>query len=547
MKAWDRLFLGLMFLLAGCSSGGGKYVPLLDAAERYLPQQPDSARLLLDSVAKAEHLPDAVFVRWCMLSGQVTDITHEGLLPVYRWERARWWLLKHGTVEQQAQVSLYLGRAYAEDGEYDHAMQIYSEALHLAKENEVYNVAGYICTYMADLYSHRNLTEEVMKKYEEAIECFDKAGNRKSQAYALKNLAAEYAFGNSFEQADSLMIKADSIARILNNASLTYSINNAYANVYFDNKQYEKSEYYFTLAHETAPWSGFENCYGLILACVENGKLLKAKNLVSQLLECDSSRFGINDALYRIYKKEGNYEKALKYHEVCSEIIDSLTDLENHSRVLEIEKKYNNLKLREKNAHLMILQQRSHILLGAGVVVIVFLLLSFLLYRQRVKVRIYKKDIRLNEMSVELLNLSNELNRKQKVLEDMNKKHAVYAELSVRLKQEITLLKDRYKQLQKQRFETSAIYKKLQTISRDHTPGRKGALLTDKMWKALVKEILQIYPDFHIRIYERSPLLTDSEWCYACLQIFGFDTNEEAKLLGIAPGSVSTRRNRLKQ
>lgn len=122
MKAWDRLFLGLMFLLAGCSSGGRKYAPLLDAAERYLPQQPDSARLLLDSVAKAEHLPDAVFVRWCMLSGQVTDITHEGLLPVYRWERARWWLLKHGTVEQQAQVSLYLGRAYAEDGEYDHAM-----------------------------------------------------------------------------------------------------------------------------------------------------------------------------------------------------------------------------------------------------------------------------------------------------------------------------------------------------------------------------------------------------------------------------------------
>lgn len=400
---------------------------------------------------------------------------------------------------------------------------------------------------MADLYSYRNLTEEVLKKYEEAIECFDKAGNRKSQAYALKDLAVEYAFGNAFKQADSLMIKADSIAKVLNNASLTSCIYNAYANVYMFQERFAEAETYFIKSAKSSCYEKYKDTIGIILACIEQGKLIRAKGLAYELFERDSSRYGINNALYRIYKKEDNIKKALKHLEICSEMIDSLTDIENHSRVFEIEKKYNNLKLREKNAHLMILQQRSYILLGASVVVIVFLLLSFLLYRQRVKVRIYKKDIRLNEMSVELLNLSNELNRKQKVLEDMNKKHAVYAELSVRMKQEITLLKDRYKQRQKQRFETSAIYKKLQTISRDHTPGRKGALLTDKMWKALVKEILQIYPDFHIRIYERSPLLTDSEWCYACLQIFGFDTNEEAKLLGIAPGSVSTRRNRLKQ
>lgn len=381
MKAWDRLFLGLMFLLSGCSSGGGKYASLLDAAERYLPQQPDSARLLLDSVAKAEHLPDAVFVRWCMLSGQVTDITHEGLLPVYRWERARWWLLKHGTVEQQVQVSLYLGRAYAEDGEYDHAMQIYSEVLHLAKENEVYNVAGYICTYMADLYSYRNLTEEVMKKYEEAIECFDKAGNWKSQAYALKNLAVEYAFGNSFEQADSLMIKADSIAKVLNNASLTSCIYNAYANVYMFQERFAEAETYFIKSAKSSRYEKDKDTIGIILACIEQGKLIRAKGLAYELFERDSSRYGINNALYRIYKKEGNIKKALKHLEICSEIVDSLTDVGNHSRVLEIEKKYNNLKLREKNAHLMILQQRLHILLWAGVVAIVFLLLAFLLYR----------------------------------------------------------------------------------------------------------------------------------------------------------------------
>ena len=39
----------------------------------------------------------------------------------------------------------------SEDGEYDKAMQIYADALQLAKEHQAYNVAGYICAYMACL------------------------------------------------------------------------------------------------------------------------------------------------------------------------------------------------------------------------------------------------------------------------------------------------------------------------------------------------------------------------------------------------------------
>ena len=47
---------------------------------------------------------------------------------------AQQWFTEHGTAEEQAQIDLYLGRAYVEDGEYDKAMQIYADALQLAKE-----------------------------------------------------------------------------------------------------------------------------------------------------------------------------------------------------------------------------------------------------------------------------------------------------------------------------------------------------------------------------------------------------------------------------
>lgn len=55
--------------------------------------------------------------------------------------------MKHGTPEEQAQIALYLGRAYVEDGEYDNAMQIYADALQLAKEHQAYNVAGIFVLY----------------------------------------------------------------------------------------------------------------------------------------------------------------------------------------------------------------------------------------------------------------------------------------------------------------------------------------------------------------------------------------------------------------
>ena len=55
--------------------------------------------------------------------------------------------MKHGTPEEQAQIDLYLGRAYVEDGEYDKAMQIYADALQLAKEHQAYNVAGIFVLY----------------------------------------------------------------------------------------------------------------------------------------------------------------------------------------------------------------------------------------------------------------------------------------------------------------------------------------------------------------------------------------------------------------
>ena len=43
-------------------------------------------------------------------------------------------------------------------------------------------------------------------------------------------------------------------------------------------------------------------------------------------------------AYYLLYKAEGKYKEALHYKEICSDMLDSLTLVQNETKVLEIEK-----------------------------------------------------------------------------------------------------------------------------------------------------------------------------------------------------------------
>ena len=60
-------------------------------------------------------------------------------------------------------------------------------------------------------------------------------------------------------------------------------------------------------------------------------------------------------------------------------------------------------------------------------------------------------------------------------------------------------------------------------------------------------EVDKIYPQFYSLLKEAFPNLTESEYQYCYLHIFGFDANDEAKLLGINPASVRMKRTRIYQ
>lgn len=153
--------------------------------------------------------------------------------------------MKHASIEEQVEAGLFLGRSLATDGEYEKAMDIYITILEDAKENRLYNNAGYICTYIADLYDMRNMQKEAKAKYEEAQILFKKAGNIKSHIYALQNIAREWAFFDSLEYSLKYLTIADSLAKRIEDNEVSSSIHNAFGNIYMMQQLYDRAESHF--------------------------------------------------------------------------------------------------------------------------------------------------------------------------------------------------------------------------------------------------------------------------------------------------------------
>lgn len=516
---------------------------LLDAAERWLPVDADSACLLLASFPSPDALDDGDFARWCMLCGRSTNYTHADTLSIDQWKRAQRWIDKHGSPEERAQVGMFLGRAYAEDSEWDLAMQCYVEALHLAKEHGAYNVGGYICTYMADLYNFKSMPDEIRKKYSEAASLFSKACNLKSQVYAMKNLAVELAYVDSFSCAKNIMKKADSLASLLHIQRVDYNIANAYANIYDMQKCYDLAELYYKKAISLDTRYGMKDSMGLADIYIASGKAKQAKAIIDNLAFHSPVEYGVNFLYGNLYKSLGDYEKALYYTEQCYDISDSLANAQKQANIYKIEKKYNHLKIKEENSRLIISRQRNFIYLIISFGLLIIGTLVFYFYRKHIIMKLHWQQEKLDVLDKERLSIAMQL------LEACNSLKTIQENQmeNFRLQQKILFLSERYKELQKQRLESSAIYKKLSSLSAKIQPNNGKPLLTDKLWNTLILELARIYPEFRNSLDEKYSSLTEEELRYCYLHVLGFDGNHEAVLLGIMPNSIWMKRSRIKQ
>lgn len=554
----------ILFFIIGCLSckEDNHIENLLDEADSLLMTNPDSAYILLNTIDIPHKLSDRLLAKWCMLNGESSDKIQEDMPSVSNLLQAQKWYAKNGSPEEQARIGLFLGRSYIQDKEFELAMDTYMEAFDIATEHKLFNQAGYISSYMADLYLFENMADAARLKYEDGANYFLKANNKRSYALALRDIGRMWAYSDSITKALSFLEKADSIISALNDKRAMASIKNGLGNLYEMLGDYQNAEKYLLKSLELEEKEVISSYLALSSMYMKINKLEKARFYLENA-KTITDNTALSDILYIQYlveKADKNTDMALECLEEYYIISDSIAFLQNESNIMKIEKKYRQEKILKENSQLRISKQIYLIVIIFSIAVFLFVFSFYQLKLNKQQRKMYQQQIRLDQNKSSLSNLNEKLRRGEQLILEMknelnktedliNIQNTLEEQQAIYLKQkeELEQINAEIHKLRNSKLLTSSIGKKIMNLSKSVKAGSSQSLLTSKDWIAMKKQINEIYVSLPQFLQNESLSLTSSdiECCY--LSFFQLDPNAEAILLNINPHSASRRRSRLRE
>ena len=556
------LLISLVFTLSfiGCKDERDTTY-LIDRAESLLKSDPDSSRILLDSISVPDNLSDKLLARWCMLYGEVADTLYTDLPYVQQLRRAQAYYETHGTKQEQAKIGLYLGRSYVEDKENEKAMKVYLQALDVALSCEDYNQAGYICSYMGDLYDFEGDYLLGKDKYKEAEFYFRKAGNMRSTAFALRDVGRMYAFSDSLEMALGYLLKADTIIVEVGDSSDIGTIYNGIGNTYNMLGDKELAKFYLWKDINMSDFDDAPSYRTLAGIYIEEGDLKNARICLEKSSVPsfnDMTHFSVLYGYSLLEKAEGNWEKAWFYLDEYNSASDSILTIRNRENIIKTEKEYEHLKVSLENIQLRSDKQTYFIYLIISVSILLILLLVFQIRIDMKNKKLLKQEVDLSNKNNELFRLrdnlrikkdrlealSIQLSEKNEKLNKLDSREKLEREYEQIRKEEETLIL-RIAERRKDLFLSSAIAKKVIKLSQKVIPGVTKPLLSEKDWQNMIEQANEVYPFLADRLAAFNLSAAELRCCY--LSLFGLDSVGESILLNIQQDSVNKRRQRVRQ
>ena len=511
----------------------------MDRAEILLEANPDSAYILLNEVKTPDRLNERQFARWCMLYCRAADKLFKDMLYTEQLDRALVWYKSHGAAEQQAWMGLYLGRSYVKDKLFIPAMMAYSDALSLAKEKHLYDVAGYICSYMADLYTYTGQRSEERRKFEEAAGFFKQTGNERSYAFALRDVAKTWAFDDSLSLALCYMLRADSVITRLQDLRGISSISNGLGNIYDLMGDVEKARAYYSRSLSSDTMDQVPSYLALSDLYYNESLLDSARYYLALATGPSLNPYTSIDCFYLGYlieKEAGDTEKALSLLEQYQAKKDSLYDQQKQVDIIDAEKRHDVVTVVQDNKKLVAEKQ---FLFALAVIICLLLIVGYQLRDRKRRLEINRQQQFLEEEKNRHEKQETEQEgRLRELTAEMERKAAAHEDTS-EYKKEITVLRSFA-------FKQSSLFETMKERCRKVKPDIEQKL-NEEEWRSLIRLIDSLFPNVSVFMKENTLGLTKTETKICYLSFLDLHLNEEAVLLGVSSDSANKFRSRTRQ
>ena len=551
-----RIFLALLvialgWITQGCTNEADRNaIRQMDQAAPLMQSDPEAAHVLLaDSVAHPELLSPEVNARWCLMLCQLADSIGTPLPYVPQMERAYRYVKRHGTVDEQLQTALYLGRTYMDDLDQEAALRTYTEALQQSILENKPNQSGYISSYMGDVYQFQGMYQQAVEKYLTASRYFRKAGNHRSQAFAFRDASRNYAFMDSLDIALTYMLHADSMVVLYGDSMDRAGTLNGLGNIYREKGEYPNAETYLKRAIQLDSTCWVPNNLALADLYLEQSNLKDARKCLERISHLSSDQHVPVDWFYLSFllnKEEGCLQGALDALEQYVDGIYEQLEVKNKTNLIETEKKHNYTKLL---IHLSHLKTKQRVYVGCSVVVCLFLIICIVLYRLKLKSRqliLVQKENEMNALKKQLRNREKEMSAISEQLQRQTDLLNQRMEQLYRQKeQEVESIRQQIGQKNQEMLEKAAITQKVRKLSEKVVPNATKSPLSAKDWAAAYELIDTIYPSISgvVAIYD----LTEKEKMVCYLTLFNLSANAEAVLMNQPLGSINKYRQTLRK
>ena len=561
MRCWV-LYILLLCVGIGCTDEYERAaIRMLDRAESLMPSHPQEAYACLDSIAYPELISARQNARWCMLRGRLADTLHTRLPYVHQLERALRYVNREGSVGEQAQIGLYLGRAYKEDWLREQALRTYLEALQKSLTVNDYNLAGYICSYMGDVYQFQEAYLKAKDKYLEAAAYFETAENWRSRGIAFLEASRNYVFADSLDRALEYMLKAKSILLNSTDSIGQSSILNGLGNIYAALGDYQQAEYCLKKSIELDPKEAGASMAALASLYLAKGDTKQARFYIEQSKESAQNRTIEIESFYKYYlieKQEGDIASALTNLEEYVLQSDSILSSKEDAQVLGLEEKYNHAQTEKARAHLMREKHRMQNRTVLFILLFVIVVAVYQLQLRRKRLLLAQKNNELLALKNEILSMQNHLLLKEEELRQLSVRIEEYRktahwdrqgkeleELYQKKRQEVELVNRQVQEQRQQLWERAPIVAKVQKLASTVIPNSRKSPLTPKDWQAIRELVDAVYPMVSVKLLEAGIKGVEKDICY--LALFGLDTNQTAILFPqYAPTSISRYRQKLR-
>ena len=555
-------FFFILVLSVSCHRDSEAPDAAFQRIEMCMESLPDTALYLLKSIPHTEKLRGKLQADYALLLTQAMDqncvkFTSDSLIAL----ALNYYTVERGDSVTRAKAQYYYGRVLRELGKDEEALTFLSSAKEMFGNIQCCKMFAMATDEIGMINRKKKLYQESLKNFRESYTIYEELKDSLSLVRAGQNIGRAYLFQNKWDSCYFYYTYALELAREKQYPS-EVSILHELGILYRSMGELKKSERYFLAAYEkeTDEERKYVECMSLGYLYIQMGDVENARKYFKMSINSSKeyTRIDAYNNLYFLEKDIDNFEEAIIYHEKADSIVNVLDEVDSQELITELQKQYENEKLRNDNLQLKV-DRTVFIFCGTVIFLIVAFYMCYYYYKSknhRKKIAEIEFQIRDNEEEIkryqqemeEIQELKDQVLEENRILEENRMKvgelNGKIVLLSMQNKNLSGLLKELGGELTVGPSSEQYIsaFRLLLAIKEGTL---RGKLSNGERYK-LFSLFDLLYSNYVTRLLDKTPLLTKHDLEICCFLKFGLTNEELARIFQTSSDSVTKAKGRLK-